>query len=61
MTAMDTEFIPRPGALRYREPSGIWHYANPHDPTFSTVTMLATEHWDGSKWVPIFDDDFDDA
>ncbi len=26
---------------------------------FSTVTMLATEYWNGTKWEPIYTDDGD--
>jgi len=32
---------------RVAEPGDIW---------FSTVTMLATEYWDGESWKKIYDD-----
>lgn len=42
----------RPGALRAKQ-DGQWITANPHDPLFSTVTMIATEYYDGEAWQPI--------
>lgn len=52
-----SEFVPRPGALRYKDADGEWQYANPHDLMFSTVTMSATEYWrEHLGWTPIFDD-----
>lgn len=40
------------------EESGTWRCANPHDPMYSTVTMLATEYWVRGVWLPI-DHDLD--
>lgn len=37
---------PRPGAMAYKGTDGIWHYANPHDALYSTVTMMATHYYD---------------
>ena len=49
---------PRGGALRYqREDTGEWVVANPRDPLYSTVTMCATEYWDGEAWRPIWPED----
>ena len=47
------EVEPRPGALRYVDALGEMHVANPHDLTYSTVSMLAREFWDGEQWVPV--------
>lgn len=50
-------FKPRAGALRYsKDDGGEWVCANPHDPLYSTVTMLATEYWD-EDWKKIRDDE----
>lgn len=49
-----SDFEPRAGALRYTDTDGVEHYANPGDPLFSTVTMLATEFWsEGAGWQRI--------
>lgn len=48
------DFIPRAGAVRYTDADGVEHRANPHDMTYSTVTMLATEFWDGAEWKRIW-------
>jgi hypothetical protein len=45
-----SDFSPRAGALRYLDNDGKYIAANPHDLLFSTVTMLATEFWDGYAW-----------
>lgn len=57
------DFIPRPGALRFRDESGDWVCANPGDPLFSTVTMLATDYYkEDVGWTRIFEvDDSGDA
>jgi hypothetical protein len=48
----------RRGALRYFDfAKDQWVSANPGDLWFSTVTMLATEHFDGVQWVSIGHDD----
>lgn len=52
---MSMDQKPRPGAVRYKR-DGEWVMANPRDPFFSTVTMLATEFWDGLAWRPIWED-----
>lgn len=55
---MDDTFIPRGGALRlWSEATQEYVYANPHDPLYSTVSMSATEYWDGEQWVAIHIDD----
>lgn len=46
-------FEPRLGALRGFNTHGGMVCANPGDPLFSTVTMYATELWDGEKWDKI--------
>ena len=46
---------PNPGAIRYTDPNGVVHEANPGDRLFSTVLMLASEYWDGKQWAPIED------
>jgi hypothetical protein len=54
---MQTEFTPRPGAMRFKDKDGEWVCANPGDVMFSTVTMMATEFWDTPRgWVQIFPD-----
>ena len=52
------DFIPRPGAVRFKDGNGGWQCANPHDLLYSTVTMSAREYWDElrGEWVPIFSD-----
>jgi hypothetical protein len=56
------DFTPRPGALRYKDDSGEWRCANPHDITYSTVTMLATEYWTpDSGWIKIYNDVTEDS
>lgn len=47
---------PRPGTLRYQDDEGEWHYASPRDALYSTVTMCATEYWDGERWALIWED-----
>lgn len=45
---------PRPGALRYRDPiRDQWVEANPHDPLYSTVSMIAEEFWDDNEWKKV--------
>ncbi len=48
----------RAGAVRAKAEDGTWQVAEPHDPWYSTVTMVATEWWDQSLagWRPIFED-----
>lgn len=59
--SMDDIHKPRAGALRYQDtPDGPWTTANPGDLMFSTVTMLATEYWNGTEWEPIYTDDEDE-
>ena len=43
-----------PGTLRYKK-DDTWRFCSPHDPLYSTVTMLATECWDcvTKTWRPI--------
>lgn len=54
---MDIRFIPRPGAVRYKNDDGEWVHANPHDLLFSTVTMLATQYWKpDTGWTDIYED-----
>lgn len=55
---MSEQFIPRPGALRYKdEATGEWVYANPRDSMFSTVTFMATEFWrETTGWTAIYED-----
>ena len=47
------------GALRYKDEDGYWRVTEPHDPMYSTATMVATEWWDSKaeEWRPIFDDE----
>lgn len=49
-------YIP-PGTLRARDEQGKWMVASPQDPTYSTMSMIATEFWDveNQNWMPIFD------
>ena len=49
--------MPRPGALRYKGEDGVWHWANPHDLYYSTVTMNATEYWKDGSWVKICEEE----
>lgn len=51
---MDTDSQPRLGALRYKDQDGIWRSANPGDPLFSTVTMLATHFYNEDGWTEIY-------
>lgn len=46
-----------PGTLRAKDEQGKWMVASPQDPTYSTMTMIATEFWDveNQNWMPIFD------
>lgn len=53
---LNSDFVPHAGALRYKDVTGEWVYTNPHSPMYSTATMLATEYWGGSAWLPIFED-----
>lgn len=51
--------IPRPGSLRFKDPNtGAWVEVGPHNPMYSTATMIATEYWnaEAQEWLPIFDD-----
>lgn len=52
-----SDFVPQPGALKYQDESGEWHYANPQDILYSTVTMAATHFWKEEKqrWCLIWD------
>ena len=43
---------PAPGAMAYRDTDGVWHYANPRDAMYITLTMLASHYWTGSEWKP---------
>lgn len=44
--------------MRFKDKDGEWVCANPGDPLFSTVTMMAAEFWDVALgWVAIFADD----
>lgn len=45
---------PRHGAVAYFDTSGERQEFNPHDPMFSTATMLATQYWTGDCWQDIF-------
>jgi len=52
----------RSGSLRYRRsPEEDWVIAAPGSPMFSTVTMMATEYFDGSNWCLILESDPDEA
>lgn len=46
-------WAPREGSLRGRDTSGNWIEANPGDPLYSTVAMIATEMYNGTNWVPV--------
>lgn len=46
-------FVPRPSAVRVKDKDGKWIMVNPNDPLYSTISFLAEEYWDGSRWVPI--------
>lgn len=57
---MESEFVPRPGALRYQDYNGEWLCCNPRDSLYSTVTMFATEMWQTELgWVNIYDEEPD--
>lgn len=43
----------RPGTLRYVDEQGKEHIASPHDPMYSTVSILATHYWDRDQWLLI--------
>ena len=47
-----------PGSLRYLR-DGEWVVVSPHQPMYSTATMLATEWWDvrNGWWRPIWPDE----
>jgi hypothetical protein len=44
------------GSLMYVDGEGKQQIAQPHDPMFSTVTMLATHYWKEDRWKPIYED-----
>lgn len=48
-----------PGTLRYKDKDGALHVTCPHDPMYSTVTMLATEYWSPTAraWISLNTDD----
>lgn len=48
---------PRPGAMRHTREDGTQAVANPRDPLYSTLTMVAQEYYDGKQWAPIWPDD----
>jgi hypothetical protein len=48
-----TLFKPRPGALRFTDAQGRVQEVNPRDMMYSTVSMLATEFWDGVMWKAV--------
>jgi hypothetical protein len=54
---MPDGFVPTASALRGRDGSGRWLAANVHDLMYSTVSMLASEYYDGEKWVPVGSED----
>jgi hypothetical protein len=48
----------RGGAIAYwSETLSEWVIARPGDALYSTVTFAATQHWDGKRWAPIYDDE----
>jgi hypothetical protein len=51
-----TRCLPRPGALRVLR-DGKWIVANPHDPLYSTMSMVATEYFTNGQWHPIIEGD----
>lgn len=55
LTLKMSEFFPRAGAVRFQS-DGEWICANPHDVLYSTVTMSATEFFNGDLWMPIYSD-----
>lgn len=59
MMTTNSDFVPRPGALRFEDEQGKWISANPHDPLYSTVSMGATEFWSDElqAWCWLFEDD----
>lgn len=48
-------FLPRPGALRFLDDNGVYQCANPRDPLYSTVSMIASEYYSEGEWKPILD------
>lgn len=53
-----SNFVPRPGAVRFYLEDGKWASANPGDPMFSTYTMLATQYFDLEEgWIDIVFED----
>lgn len=53
-----------PSTLRYIDEAGKEHIAGPHDPMYSTLTMLATHYWKDGKWElinPVPDSELPDA
>jgi hypothetical protein len=54
-----SDFVPRLGALRFKDERGDWCSANPRDPLYSTITMLATEVYSEEGWLKIYEDDED--
>lgn len=44
----------RNGALCTKLETGGWIWANPGDPMFSSVTMVATHYRKAGKWVDIY-------
>lgn len=42
------------GAVRHMGETG-WVETEPGAPLFSTALMVAEEHFDGVRWLPIFD------
>lgn len=52
----------RAGTVRYwDEDYKRWREATPGSLYFSTVTMLATEWWDGKEWKKIYEEGEGDA
>lgn len=51
-----SEFTPRSGGVRFQTPEGEWIAANPHDALYSTVSMSATQFWNGKKWRSVLSD-----
>lgn len=50
----------RAGTLRFfNQSTGEWMYAQPGSAMYSTLTMAATEFWNGRAWEQIFGDDDD--
>lgn len=49
------EFVPRDGAMRFKDGTGEYVYANPGDPMYSTVIMMAEEIYDTDRqeWVSL--------